>query len=163
MVLVEDDTEQVRSWRRLRATALHDLSNRMDRLLVSMDDVTEPRLGGRDRPAQRRSAVRATLDEIDLAVVVHDRGRPDQRSSTSAPIGCSAPTPPIWSATPRCRHGGIRAVPTARPLPAEDHPAQRVLSDGATEAEAVIGLRIGGERGSRDVALVRGPGPRPDR
>ena len=126
---------------RLRATALHDLSNRMDRLLVSLEDLTEHAL---EVEVARRSAshVRATLDEIDLAVVVHDLdgqirelnlGAHRLFGSDAADLVGHAELPSWWQ--PRCTDGS--------PLPAEDHPAQRVLGDGAPRAEAIIGLRIG--------------------
>ena len=123
----------------LRATVLHDLNRQVDRILVSLDDLTDHAL---EVESARRNAgqVRATLDELDVAVVIHDAdGRVREINlgahrlfgpAASDLIG-RGPLPPWWQAH---RDDGTALAPT-------DHPATLVLGDHPPVARCLIGLR----------------------
>ncbi len=121
---------------RLQATALHDLDQQVERLLVSLDDLTAHAL---EVEAARRVSgqIRATLDELDLAVVSHDsQGRAQELNlgavrlfgdSAADLIGCG-PLPPGWHA--RRRDQTLLAD--------ADHPLARVLAAGGPLAAADV-------------------------
>jgi diguanylate cyclase (GGDEF)-like protein len=126
---------------RLRATPLHDLSHRLERLLVSVEDLTEHAV---EVELARRNAsqTRALLDELDLAVVVHDAdGRVRE-------VNLGAHRLFGEDATDLIGHRGLPAWWRAehvdhRPLVDGEHPAERVLAEGLGGAEAVIGVHRG--------------------
>jgi len=124
---------------RLRATALHDLSARLDRLLISVEDLTDHAL---EVESARRGAThtRAVLDAVDVAVVRHDAdgtiseinlGAHRAFGSASSDLIGRSSLPAGWQA---CAADGTALRP-------EDHPAQLVLRGERPEATAVIGLR----------------------
>ncbi|MEZ5266130.1 MAG: diguanylate cyclase [Acidimicrobiales bacterium] len=145
LTVVVDDGEQAPFLARVRATPLHDLSHRTERLLVTVEDLTEHAL---EVESARRSAAiaRSALDDVDLAVTVHE---PD---GTIRELNLGAHRLFGPEATELVGHAGLPAwwrpqAADGSPLPEEDHPVHRVLAGHAPAAEAVIGLRLGsGER-----------------
>ncbi|MCC6434143.1 MAG: EAL domain-containing protein [Acidimicrobiales bacterium] len=136
-----DDGDRHPFLARVRATPLHDLSHRTERLLVAIDDLTEHAL---EVETARRSAAlaRATLDDVDLAVTVHDADGEVRELNLGAHrlFGADATELPGHTALPARWQPQL---PDGTPLDPADHPVQRVLAGGAPAAEAVVGLRIG--------------------
>lgn len=121
---------------RLAATALHDLQGRVERLLVSLDDLTAHAL---EVEAARRASVqiRATLDELDVAVVSHDaEGRAQELNlgavrlfgDSAAELIGTGPLPPRWQALDQTRN----------PMADGDHPLSRVLATGGPLSAAGV-------------------------
>ncbi len=126
---------------RLRATALHDLTGRLERWLVAIDDLTEHAL---EVEIARRNAqrVRGTLDHLDLAVVVHDAEGRVQEVNLGAHrlFGAGATDLVGERSLPRWWHP-VR--PDGRSLADDEHPAMVVVNGRSTTGEATIGLQLG--------------------
>jgi diguanylate cyclase (GGDEF)-like protein/PAS domain S-box-containing protein len=142
----------------LRASALHDLGGRLERILVEFDDVTEPALE-MEHARTNAQRVRSTLDQLDHAVVVHDA------DGVAGEVNLGAHRLFGQGASDLVGQVGLPswwrpALADGRPLTDELHPVRQVQQGPEPAAECTVQISLPGETPrwftARARALVEG-------